>query len=119
MDTNPLNIQTDSLNLETSSAALSPMSIEPPTVQYNLMNSNIIDEIQHLAPIFYRKLDGPSWEHWGLDIHRAKARAKEAVVQLGKINMWCTKVITTLLAKFSDQLTLAPNYIWDTDMSHL
>ncbi|KAJ1972456.1 hypothetical protein H4R33_007084 [Dimargaris cristalligena] len=190
MDTEPLNIQTDSLDLEASSAALSPISIEPPTVQYNPMNSNVIDEIQRLAPIFDGKPDGPSWEHWmntvenlirdllphcpratqfrmmttllhpdikkalfssrisdyeifekymrsrypkklwarhfatalhngtlfkGLDIHGAKARAKEAVVHLGEIDMWCAEVITALLAEFSDHLTLAPNYVWDTD----
>ncbi|RKP40156.1 hypothetical protein BJ085DRAFT_33180 [Dimargaris cristalligena] len=194
MDTNPLNIQTDSLDLETSSAALGPMSIKPTTVQYNPMNSNIIDEIQYLAPIFDGKPDGPSWGHWmntvenlisdllphcprpthfqilttllhpdikkalfgsqisdyeifekymrshypkklwarhfatalhnsilfkGLDIHGAKAHAKEAVVHLGEIDMWCTEVITALLAELSNHLTLAPNYIWDTDMVNI
>ncbi|RKP33696.1 hypothetical protein BJ085DRAFT_39873 [Dimargaris cristalligena] len=99
------------------------MTLLHPEIKMNLFRSRI-----EKGPDFYRymkdRYPNQLWANYfsealhnrtlfkGMDIHAAKARAKEAGTHLGKVNMWCTQITAALLAEFKAYLSLAPNYFW-------
>ncbi|KAJ1971823.1 hypothetical protein H4R33_007143, partial [Dimargaris cristalligena] len=48
----------------------------------------------------------------GMDIHAAKAKAKEAAWHLGGTSYWCVEVTKALLAEFNNHLNWALGNLW-------